>query len=324
MYLASPQNFAGLPQNPFSSLIAMYLIAEEPQSGCARQARGGGVAEPGNGADHDELRRHPAAAVQRPEARIPRRGTRRARDPRACGSYTTEATLTPWSGTKPVTTTSSFQVTSGPGGSPCPSGALPFSPSVLSQAHAVNAGALQPPDRRDQPPRRPAGDPQRHAHLPAGSLSGPHRRSAVPRSPGQRRQLPRGESDRRRHRQRRRGLRSLHRHRRQGLPDRPLRRRPLRPVDRDPDHSGAVRPGRRRPGGHQGEDRDQPEHSGGDRHDGRDPADPRRHPAAGKGDRRQHQPSGLRDQPDQLRTHGVSGSIDAWKGQPHPSQTPSR
>ena len=33
VYLAAPQNFAGLPENPFSSLIAMYLVAEEPATG---------------------------------------------------------------------------------------------------------------------------------------------------------------------------------------------------------------------------------------------------------------------------------------------------
>ena len=33
VYLASPQNFAGLPQNPFSKHVAQYLVAKDPVSG---------------------------------------------------------------------------------------------------------------------------------------------------------------------------------------------------------------------------------------------------------------------------------------------------
>jgi len=40
--------------------------------------------------------------------------------PSACGTYTTTATLTPWSGTAPVVGSSSFTVNSGPGGAACP------------------------------------------------------------------------------------------------------------------------------------------------------------------------------------------------------------
>src|SRR5580692_2062631 len=33
VYLAAPQNFAGLPQNPFSALVAMYIVAEDKEAG---------------------------------------------------------------------------------------------------------------------------------------------------------------------------------------------------------------------------------------------------------------------------------------------------
>ena len=33
MYLAAPQNFTGLPENPFDSKVALYLVAEEHERG---------------------------------------------------------------------------------------------------------------------------------------------------------------------------------------------------------------------------------------------------------------------------------------------------
>jgi hypothetical protein len=62
--------------------------------------------------------------------------------PTRCATYTTEAEFTPWSTpfTANVPDTSSFEVTSGPKGSACPSGALPFSPSLSAGSTSDQAG----------------------------------------------------------------------------------------------------------------------------------------------------------------------------------------
>ncbi len=65
-------------------------------------------------------------------------------NPPYCGTYTTEASLTPWSGTPPVVTTSSFQITSGPDGGPCPASPQAFAPGFTAGTTSNQAGGFSP------------------------------------------------------------------------------------------------------------------------------------------------------------------------------------
>ncbi len=49
--------------NPFGSLIAMYIVAEDPVFGELDQARGRSVVEPADGADRHDVQEHPRRAV---------------------------------------------------------------------------------------------------------------------------------------------------------------------------------------------------------------------------------------------------------------------
>jgi hypothetical protein len=64
--------------------------------------------------------------------------------PQMCGVYTTTADFTPWSGPfiPDAFLSSSFAITSGPGGSACPSSPLPFSPSMIAGSTTDQAGAF--------------------------------------------------------------------------------------------------------------------------------------------------------------------------------------
>jgi hypothetical protein len=64
--------------------------------------------------------------------------------PAHCGTYTTNADFQPWSSpfSADFLTDSSFSLTGGPGGEPCPSGSLPFAPSFVAGTSSGEAGGF--------------------------------------------------------------------------------------------------------------------------------------------------------------------------------------
>jgi hypothetical protein len=64
--------------------------------------------------------------------------------PTQCGTFTTTSDFEPWSAPAvgDAFPSSSFQITSGPGGSPCPGASLPFAPSMVAGVTSDKAGAL--------------------------------------------------------------------------------------------------------------------------------------------------------------------------------------
>jgi hypothetical protein len=145
VYLAAPQNFVGFPEeNPFQSLIAMYIVAEDPVSGALVKLPGKVALNPVSGQLESTFEDTPQLAFE--DAELHFFGGERAplTTPARCGSYTTAATFTPWSGNEAVTWTSTFQITSGPNGSACPGASLPFSPALAAGTTNNNAGAFSP------------------------------------------------------------------------------------------------------------------------------------------------------------------------------------
>ena len=147
VYLAAPQNFAGLPENPFSSLIAMYLVAEEPATGVLVKLAG--KVEPNSRTGQLTTTFENTPQLPFSELRLEFFGTDRAplATPALCGTYDTSSSFTPWSAATPATPDeiahppASFRITSGPGGSSC-ANPLPFAPSLSSGATNINAGSF--------------------------------------------------------------------------------------------------------------------------------------------------------------------------------------
>jgi hypothetical protein len=129
--------------NPFGSLVAMYIVVEDRQDGILIKIPG-----------EVKLNEHSGQAVavfdNTPELpfedlELHFFGSARAplTTPPLCGSYTTEASFAPWSGNAPAEPSSTFQITSGPNGSPC-ADPRPFTPGFQAGSTNLQAGAFTP------------------------------------------------------------------------------------------------------------------------------------------------------------------------------------
>ncbi len=134
IYLAS-QN-----ANPFGSLIALYIVAEDEQSGVLVKLAGE-VKLSETGQITTTFRNSPQAPLE--EATFSFFGGDRAplATPPRCGDYETRASFTPWSETQPVSAASTFQIKTGPNGGPCLS-TLPFAPTLDAGTTNIQAGAF--------------------------------------------------------------------------------------------------------------------------------------------------------------------------------------
>jgi hypothetical protein len=130
--------------NPFESLIAMYIVAEDPYSGSLIKLAGEVTLNPQTGQIVTTFKNTPDLPFENLELHF--FGGERAplSTPTRCGTYTTTAVFTPWDGNGPVTSESSFNIEHGPHGGPCPGATLPFSPTVNAGATNIQAGAFSP------------------------------------------------------------------------------------------------------------------------------------------------------------------------------------
>jgi hypothetical protein len=141
LYVATPY------QNPYGSLIALYMVLKVPDRGVVVKLPGKVSINPATGqittvfgeggypipqlpvsSFHLHFREGPRAPLVMPET---------------CGSYEATATFTSWGGQE-ATSHPAFTIDRGPEGGPCPTGPSPFGPAFTARSTNLRAGAFSP------------------------------------------------------------------------------------------------------------------------------------------------------------------------------------
>ena len=133
-------------ENPFDSLIAFYIVLKNPQLGILVKQPAKVEPHPATGQLVTSIEDIPQIPFSHFEFHF-REGQRAPLiSPPACGTYTTKAELTPRANPSQVRSVpSTFQITRGIGGGPCPPGGIPpFKPDFQAGALNNNAASYSP------------------------------------------------------------------------------------------------------------------------------------------------------------------------------------
>jgi hypothetical protein len=133
-------------ENPFDSLIALYFVVKNSKLGAFAKLPVKVEPDPQSGQIVVTIDDVPQLPFSHFNAHL-REGARAALvSPSTCGAHELEAKLYPWSAPgNPKVLTSSFEITQGKGGGPCPPGGVPpFHPHFEAGSINNNAGSFSP------------------------------------------------------------------------------------------------------------------------------------------------------------------------------------
>jgi len=127
--------------NPFGSLVALYILAEDPVSGIRVKLAGEVSLNEETGQATSTFANTPQVPFEKLSLHFFEGPRASLSTPALCGSYTTLASFTPWSSPVPQTRETSFPITTGAGGTPCGS-SEPFQPAVQAGSVSNQADAF--------------------------------------------------------------------------------------------------------------------------------------------------------------------------------------
>jgi hypothetical protein len=136
-------------ENPFDSLLGIYLVVENDRYGVRAKLAGRVTSDPVTGQLTTIVDQNPQLPFDDLDLEIFKGARAVLRTPSTCGLKTTNAEFTPWSAPDsgpPATPSDSFEITTAPGGGACPTSpaALPNSPRFSAGTETPKAGAYSP------------------------------------------------------------------------------------------------------------------------------------------------------------------------------------
>lgn len=133
-------------ENPFDSLLALYVVIKDPQLGVIAKLAGKIEPDPQTGQLRTTFDELPPVPLGHVRVHLREGGRSPLITPSGCGQFTTVVELTP-SGdpSNPLVTTSPLQIRQGVGGGPCPpAGTPPFVPGFEAGTLNNSAGSYSP------------------------------------------------------------------------------------------------------------------------------------------------------------------------------------
>ncbi len=110
--------------NPFGSLLGLYLVIDSPRYGILIKLAGKVSADPSTGQLTTTFDQIPEAPVSKLTLHLNAGERAPLLTPAKCGRYEVHSELVPWNGREAVVEDTRFKVSKGPNGGPCPTGNL--------------------------------------------------------------------------------------------------------------------------------------------------------------------------------------------------------
>jgi hypothetical protein len=140
VYLATPH------ENPFGTLLALYVVVDDPQSGVVLKLPGEIQTDPQTGQLTATFRNNPQLPFE--DLNIQFFGGEGAalKTPPICGTYSAHSSLAPWSGNPASQLSTDMSFNQAPAGGVCAtsSGAQPNNPAFEAGSKSASAGAFSP------------------------------------------------------------------------------------------------------------------------------------------------------------------------------------
>ncbi len=142
VYIAKPHD------NPFDSLLAIYVAIDDPETGIVVKLAGHVEADPQTGQLTTTFQESPQVPFEDFKLEFFKGAHAALRTPPTCGAYRTTSVLTPWSFPEGARKTPSdpYQITAAPGGGACPATQAEerHSPGFEAGTESPTAGAFSP------------------------------------------------------------------------------------------------------------------------------------------------------------------------------------